>query len=154
MKSFHARVKILVLNEKKVRFDSTNLYIVEKSYTLAFLATRLVLPTAAIATNFTRKKFTPQDFGGRVEERVGSLAAEVVEVVEVDGPDGRATEAVVDNQVRLLRDGLDVVIADPLPSAGRVGAAAVGAGRLGQLVGGNCKKVQVVWDLGSNRRLG
>ena len=59
MKSFHARVKILVLNEKKVRFDSTNLYIVDKSNTLAFLATRLVLPTAAIATNFTRKNFYP-----------------------------------------------------------------------------------------------
>ena len=85
---------------------------------------------------------------------VWNFCCNAVEVVEVDGPDGRATEAVVDNQVRLLRDGLDVVIADPLPSAGRGGAAAVGAGRLGQLVGGNCKKVKVVWDLGSNRRLG
>ena len=59
MKSFHARVKILVLNEKKVRFDCTNLYIIDKSNTLAFLVVRLILPAAAVATNLTRNFFLP-----------------------------------------------------------------------------------------------
>ena len=131
------------------------IYILQRNQTLQLFSDRTSSARSCHSDQSDQKIcFTPQDFGGRVEERVGSLAAEVVEVVEVDGPDGRAAEAVVDDQVRLLRDGLDVVIADPLPSAGRVGAAAVGAGRLGQLVGGNCKKVKVVWDLGSNRRLG
>ncbi len=69
---------------------------------------------------------TSQNFAGSIEKRERTVTAEVVEVVQVDGPDGRSAVATLHDQVGLLGDGLHVVITNPLPiRAISIGASGV-----------------------------
>ena len=63
-----------------------------------------------------------QDILHGVHQRVGSLPAQVPEVVQVECPDHAAPEALVPDVVTLAGDGGLVVKADPLVAVVGVGA--------------------------------
>lgn len=64
------------------------------------------------------------------------MAAKVVEVIQINCPHGCTCEPVLDNEARLLSDGVNVIEPDPLTVAGGVGTARISAGRFDQLVAG------------------
>jgi len=85
-------------------------------------------------TNNFELLVTSQDIRSSVEKRVGSLAAKVVEVIEINGPNGRTGVPVVHDEAGLLPDGVDVIEADPLTVSESVWAAGIRGCRFGQLV--------------------
>ena len=71
--------------------------------------------------NRIRKAVVPEDPVDGPEQWVVFAAAPVGEVIQIEGPDHGPAEPVVQDELRLLPDGLGVVEADPLEAGGSVG---------------------------------